>query len=56
MIEQEIKESQNLPRSQRRKKERKLQKKYKDKTIRIKYGKTFKKSEGLSPKFDSYTF
>ena len=50
MIEQEIKESQNLPRSQRRKKERKLQKKYKDKTIRIKYGKTFKKSEGLSRK------
>ena len=32
------------------KKERKLQKKYKDKTIRIKYGKTFKKSEGLSRK------
>ena len=50
MIEREIKESQNLPRSQRRKKERKLQKKYKDKTIRIKYGKTFKKSEGLSRK------
>ena len=50
VIEQEIKESQNLPRSQRRKKERKLQKKYKDKTIRIKYGKTFKKSEGLSRK------
>ena len=50
MIEREIKESQNLPRSQRRKKERELQKKYKDKTIRIKYGKSFKKSEGLSRK------
>ena len=50
MIEQEIKESQNLPRGQRRKKERELQKKYKDKTIKIKYGKTFKKSEGLSRK------
>ena len=50
MVEQEIKESQNLPRGQRRKKERELQKKYKDKTIKIKYGKTFKKSEGLSRK------
>ena len=50
MIEREIKESQNLSRSQRRKKERELQKKYKDKTIRIKSGKTFKKSEGLSRK------
>ena len=43
-------ESQNLPRGQRRKKERELQKKYKDKTIKIKSGKTFKKSEGLSRK------
>ena len=50
MVEQEIKESQNLPRGQRRKKERELQKKYKDKTIKIKSGKTFKKSEGLSRK------
>lgn len=50
MIEREIKESQNLSRSQRRKKERELQKKYKDKTIRIKSGKSFKKSEGLSRK------
>ena len=50
VIEQEIKESQNLPRSQRRKNERRLQKKYKDKTIKIKSGKTFKKNEGLSRK------
>lgn len=50
MIEKEIKENQNLPRCQRRKKERELQNKYKDKTIRIKGGKTFKKSEGLSRK------
>ena len=50
MIEREIKESQNLSRSQRRKKERELQKKYKDKTIRIKSGKSFKKSEELSRK------
>ena len=50
VFEQEIKESQNLPRGQRRKKERELQKKYKDKTIKIKSGKTFKKSEGLSRK------
>ena len=50
VIEREIKESQNLSRSQRRKKERELQKKYKDKTIRIKSGKSFKKSEGLSRK------
>ena len=48
MIEKEIKEYQNLPRCQRRKKERELKIKYKDKTIRIKGGKTFKKSEGLS--------
>lgn len=42
-LEKEILESKNLPRSERRKKERKLQKKYNDKTIRIKSGKTSQK-------------
>ena len=46
----EIKESQNLGRLERRKKERYLQKKHKDKTIRIKSGKTFTKSIGLNRK------
>lgn len=50
MIEKEIEESKNLSRCQRRKKERELQKKYKDKTIKIKCGKTFFKSEGLTRK------
>ena len=47
-LKKEIKENQNLSRRARRKKERQLQKKYKDKNIRIKSGKTFKKSEGLN--------
>lgn len=50
ILEQEILENQNLPRSQRRKKEKELQKKYNIKSIRIKGGKTFKKSEGLTRK------
>lgn len=37
----------NLPRVERKKQERMLQKKYNDKTIRIKNGKKFQKSEGL---------
>lgn len=49
-LETEIQNSQNLPRSQRRKKERKLRKEYRDNTIRIKSGKTFTKSEALSRK------
>lgn len=49
-LEKEIQNSQNLPRSQRRKKERKLRKEYRDNTIRIKSGKTFTKSEALSRK------
>ncbi len=49
-LEKEILESQNLSRSERRKKERKLQKKYNDKSIRIKSGKTFTKGESLSRK------
>lgn len=47
-LKKEILESQNLSRTERRKKERKLQKKYNDKSIRIKSGKTFKKSESLT--------
>ena len=46
----EIQESQNLGRRARRKKEKELQKKYNDKNIRIKSGKTFTKSESLSRK------
>ncbi len=42
-----IEESQNLGRAERRKKERFSQKKYKDKTIKIKSGKKFTKSPGL---------
>lgn len=44
----EIEKSQNLGRRARRKKERELQRKYNDKSIRIKSGKTFTKSESLS--------
>lgn len=44
----EIEENQNLGRRARRKKERELQKKYNDKSIRIKSGKTFTKGEALS--------
>ena len=47
-LKKELEESQNLSRRARRKKERQLQKKYKDKSIRIKFGKSFKKSEGLN--------
>lgn len=49
-LNQEILKSQNLSRSERRKKERELQKKYNDKTIRIKSGKTFNKGESLTRK------
>ena len=44
----EIEKSQNLGRRARRKKEKELQNKYNDKSIRIKSGKTFTKSESLS--------
>ena len=47
-LKKELEESQNLSRRARRKKERQLQKEYKDKNIRIKFGKSFKKSEGLN--------
>ncbi len=47
---EEIEKSKNLGRLERRKKERYLQKKHKDKTIRIKSGKTFTKSDGLNRK------
>ena len=47
-LKKEIEESKNLGRRARRIKERELQKKYKNKNIRIKSGKTFKKSEGLN--------
>lgn len=49
-LQKKIDEYQNLPRSARRKKERELQKRYKDNNIRIKSSKTFKKSEALSRK------
>ncbi len=49
-LEQEIKNSQNLPRSERRKLELALQKKYKDKSIRIKSGKKFNKKPSLTRK------
>ena len=47
-LKKEIEKSQNLSRRERRKKERELQKKYKNKNIKIKSGKTFKKTEGLN--------
>lgn len=47
-LTKEIEASQNLGRRARRKKERDLQKKYNDKSIRIKSGKQFHKSEGLN--------
>ena len=47
-LKKEIEESKNLGRRARRIKERELQKKYKNKNIRIKSGKTFKKSECLN--------
>ena len=49
-LEKELLEYQNLPRRERRKKERELQNKHHDKSIRIKSGKTFKKGECLSRK------
>ncbi len=49
-LELEIKNSQNLCRRERRKKEQQLQKKYNDKSIRIKTGKTFTKGESISRK------
>lgn len=45
---EEIEQSKNLGRRERRKKERELQKKYNDRTIRIKTGKTFTKSNGMT--------
>lgn len=44
----EIEMAKKLPRTERRKKERELQKKYNDKSIRIMGGKQFTKSEALS--------
>ena len=49
-MNKKLKKAKTFQEVKEEKKERKLQKKYKDKTIRIKYGKTFKKSEGLSRK------
>lgn len=49
-INEEIKKYQNLPRAERRKVERQLQKKYNNKNIRIKCGKTFVKSESINKK------
>ena len=47
-LKKEIEEAKNLGRIERRKKEKELQRKYKDKTIRIKSGKTFTKTKGLT--------
>ena len=49
-LKKEIEKNKNLGRRERRIKERELQKKYNDTTIRIKSGKKFKKSEALSKK------
>lgn len=49
-LKKEIEENQNLGRCERRKKEKQLQKKYKNKSIRIKTGKTFSKGEALTRK------
>lgn len=49
-LKKEIEESQNLGRAERRKKERILRKKYNDKSIKIKFGRTFSKGECLSRK------
>jgi len=43
-LEEEIKKYQNLPRRERNIKQRELKKKYNDKTIKIKSGKSFSKS------------
>ena len=47
-LKKELEENQNLGRRARRIKERELKKKYKNKNIRIKSGKSFKKTEGLN--------
>ena len=47
-LEQEINDSMKLGRTERRKKERKLQKKYNDKSIRIKKGTSFTKGESFN--------
>ena len=47
-LKREIEENQNLGRRARRIKERELQRKYNNSTIRIKSNKTFKKAEGLN--------
>lgn len=49
-LEELKKEYENLPRSQRRKKERELQKLFNDPTIRIKNGKTFEKGKSFNRK------
>ena len=47
-LKKEIEKSQNLGRRARRRKEKELRLKYNDKTIRIKSGKTFTKTEGFT--------
>ena len=47
-LKKEIEDSKKLGRRQRRIKEKELQKKYKDDSIKIKSGKTFTKSVGIS--------
>ena len=47
-LKKELEENHNLGRRARRIKERELKKKYKNKNIRIKSGKNFKKTEGLN--------
>lgn len=49
-LKKEIEDSQKLGRRERRIAERKLQKKYNDKSIRIKSGKNFEKSESITRK------
>lgn len=49
-LKKEIEQIKQLGRNERRKKERELQKKYNDKSIRILTGKTFSKSESLNSK------
>ena len=46
-LKKEIEDSKKLGRRQRRIKEKELQKKYKDDSIKIKSGKTFTKSVGI---------
>ena len=49
-LQKELEKYQHLPRKDRRKKERELQKQFHDKSITIKSGKKFTKKEGLSRK------